>query len=387
MAQKTDAEVIVLGAGTMGTAAAWALARRGVDVIAIDQFSHYNSLGSHSGNTRIFRHCYFEGEKYVPWSLQADDLFTQLADRTGLHLQIRNGCLDIGTAENGQARKARASALAHNLPYEFHTASELNERFPAWNLPEEYEGNFDPNGGVLLVENVFSAFRQELLAAGGQIVENSRVTGWSASDSGVEVHTADATYSGRHLLVTAGAWAGKMLADLDLPLVPVRKPVLWMDVEDINLYQPERFPAFIIDCGFDVPYGLPAVAPDSLKLGNHSDMHQIDPDTFNRDVTLADVTDDFVHFVTTMLNGVRPNTTATSVCMYTMTPDEDFIIDRHPVHGNVSLAAGFSGHGFKFAPVVGEHLADLATSQSATAIPMFAIDRFQSGANPGEAPR
>lgn len=376
MAQSTHADVIILGAGTMGTAAAWALARRGVDVIAIDQFAHYNSMASHGGNTRIFRHCYFEGEKYVPWSLEADALFTQLADRTGLQLQIRNGCLDIGTEENGQARKARASALAHNLPYEFLSGTEVNERFPAWNLPGEWEANFDPEGGVLLVENVFNAFRTELEAAGGQIVENSAVTGWSASDSGVEVRTTDATYTGNHLLVTAGAWAGKMLADLRLPLVPVRKPVLWMDVEDVSLFAPERFPSFIIDCDFDVPYGLPAFGNDSLKIGNHTDMHPIDPDDFQREVQPEDITGEFMEFFGSKLNGVHPRTQKTSMCMYTMTPDEDFIIDRHPDYSNVSIAAGFSGHGFKFAPVIGEHLADLAMVDSTQAIPMFAINRF-----------
>lgn len=376
MAQSTHADVIILGAGTMGTAAAWALARRGVDVIAIDQFAHYNSMASHGGHTRIFRHCYFEGERYVPWSLKADAQFVELAERTGLQLQIRNGCLDIGTEENGQARKARASALAHYLPYEFLSGNEVNERFPAWNLPDDWEANFDPEGGVLLVENVFKAFRTELEAAGGRIVENNPVLGWKATASGVEVRTANATYTGKHLLVTAGAWAGKMLADLNLPLVPVRKPILWMDVEDVSLFAPERFPSFIIDCDFDIPYGLPAVGADSLKIGNHTDMHRVDPDNFQREVQPEDIAGEFMEFFGSKLNGVHPRTQKTSMCMYTMTPDEDFIIDRHPEHDNVSIAAGFSGHGFKFAPVIGEHLADLATSDSAAAIPMFGINRF-----------
>lgn len=376
MAKSTHADVIILGAGTMGTAAAWALARRGVDVIAIDQFSHYNSLASHGGRTRIFRHCYFEGEKYVPWALESDRLFTELHDRTGLELQLRVGCLDIGTAENGHARKSQAAAIAHKLPFETLTAQGVNERFPAWNLPDDFEANLDPEGGVLLVENVFKAFRSELEAAGGRIVENSPVISWSASDTGVEVQTADDTYSGKHLIVTAGAWAGKMLADLKLPLVPVRKPVIWYETDDVELYRAERFPPFIIDCDIDVYYGLPAVGADGVKMGNHTDMDQIDPDNFQRESQEGDITAAFSEFVTTMLNGAHPRSLDTGMCMYTMTPDEDFIIDHHPVYGNVSIAAGFSGHGFKFAPVVGEHLANLATSDSAEAIPMFSIGRF-----------
>lgn len=380
MAQSTHADVIILGAGTMGTAAAWALGRRGVDVIAIDQFSHYNNRASHGGNTRIFRHCYFEGEEYVPWALEADRLFAGLQHRTGLDLQIRVGCLDIGTAENGHARNAQAAAIAHDLPHEMLSAQAVNERFRAWNLPEDFEANFDPEGGVLKVGNVFTAFRTEIDAAGGRIVENSRVQSWSATDSGVEVRTADATFTAKHLIVTAGAWAGKMLADLRLPLVPTRKPIIWYETDDDSIYRPEQFPPFVIDCDIDVFYGLPAVATDGVKMGNHSDMNEVDPDDFQHESQPGDITSAFSEFVTTMLNGAHPRALDTGMCMYTMTPDEDFIIDRHPQHSNVSIAAGFSGHGFKFAPVVGEHLADLATSELAKSIPMFSISRFNQPA-------
>lgn len=376
MATTKHADVIILGAGTMGTAAAWALARRGVDVIAIEQFDHYHTMGSHGGHTRIFRHCYFEGEKYVPWALESDRLFAQLQDRTGLQLQLRVGCLDIGTAENGHARKAEATALAHNLPYEMLTGKDVNERFPAWNLPHDFEASLDPEGGVLLVENVFKAFRTELEAAGGRIVANTPVTSWTATDTGVEVHTSDGIYTGKHLIITAGAWNGKVLSDLNLPLTVTRKPVMWFDVDDAEMFRPERFPSFIIDCDIEHFYGLPAVAPDTLKMGIHSDMDVIDPDNFQREVQPEDMKREFVEFVTSMLHGAHPRTNSTSMCMYTMTPDEDFIIDRHPQHANVSIAAGFSGHGFKFATVIGEHLADLATAQSAATIPTFAINRF-----------
>lgn len=371
-----SADVIVIGAGTMGAAAAWALARRGVDVLAIEQFSYYNSNASHSGNTRIFRHCYFEGEKYVPWTLQADKLFAELQDRTGLELQIRAGCLDIGTSENGHARLAQATALEHGLPYELLSGKEVNERFPAWNLPSDFEACLDPEGGVLLVENVFSAFRQELEAAGGRIVENQRVVNWHASSDGVSVETSNGTYHGKHLIITAGAWASKVLADLRLPLTVTRKPVMWFDVDDVSTFRPENFPPFIIDCDIEHFYGLPAVGADSLKMGIHSDMNEVDPDNFQREVQPDDMVPEFVEFINSMLKGAHARTSKTSMCMYTMTPDEDFIIDHHPQHANVSIAAGFSGHGFKFATVIGEHLADLATDDSTSTIPAFAASRF-----------
>ena len=374
MTESRHADVIILGAGTMGTAAAWALSRRGVDVIAIDRFQHYHAMGSHGGNTRIFRHCYFEGEEYVPWALEADALFAALQDRTGLELQLRVGCLDIGTPENGHARNTTATAIAHNLPHEVLTAFEVNERFPGWNLPDGYEANFDPNGGVLRVENVFKAFRKELDAAGGRIIENTPVASWSTTDSGVEVQTSDGTFTGKHLIIAAGAWNTKLLVDLNLPMQVTRKPVQWFDVDDVEMFRPERFPSFILDLDVCTFYGLPAVAPDSLKMGIHDDMEVVDPDNFQREVQPEDM-EPYVGF-TSMLNGVHPRALRTSMCMYTMTPDEDFIIDRHPGHENVTIAAGFSGHGFKFATIIGEHLADLATNDSAPIIPMFSIKRF-----------
>jgi monomeric sarcosine oxidase len=376
MSTSNHADVLVIGAGTMGVAAAWALARRGVDVLAIEQFQYYHPMGSHSGHTRIFRHCYFEGEKYVPWTLEADRLFTEMQDRTGLEMQLRVGCLDIGTLENRHARLAEATAIEHSLPYEMLTGTDVNERFPGWNLPSDYEACLDPDGGVLKVENVFRAFRQELEAAGGRIVENTPVISWSADDNGVTVETADGTFTGRKLIVTAGSWAGKVLADLNMPLEVTRKPVMWFEVDNPAAFAPERFPAFIIDSDIAHFYGLPAVYPDSLKMGTHSDREVVDADTIDRIVRPGDMKQEFVEFLTTMLKGAHPRTVQTSMCMYTMTPDEDFIIDHHPRHANVSVAAGFSGHGFKFATVVGEHLADLAMVESAETIPAFALSRF-----------
>lgn len=373
----THADILIIGAGTMGTAAAWSLARRGHKVIAIEQFPWVHKMGSHGGHTRIFRHCYFEGEKYVPWALEADQLFADLQDRTGLQLQIRNGCLDIGTPTSDHARRAQETAIKHSLPYEMLTGTEVNERFKGWNLPADYDACFDPDGGTLLVENVFRAFRQEAEAAGGVIVDSTPVLGWSADDNSVKVSTANGEYTGDHLIVTAGAWAGKVLADLNLPLTVTRKPVMWFDVDDPATFAPENFPSFIIDCDIAHFYGLAAVAPDSLKMGIHSDMVEVDPDNFNREVVPEDLLNEFAEFIDSLLVGAHPRIVNTSMCMYTMTPDEDFIIDRHPEHANVSLAAGFSGHGFKFATVIGEHLADLATDSAAAPKEWFRINRFQ----------
>jgi N-methyl-L-tryptophan oxidase len=369
------ADVIVIGGGTMGTATAWALARRGHSVIVLEQFNHFHKMGSHGGHTRIFRHIYFEGESYVPWALQSSRMFAELQERTGITLQDRAGCLDFGTPASGHAEKARISALAHDLPHEMLTGADINERFPGWNVPEEWVGCLDPDGGALIVEPVFRAFTQELKAAGGIIRDNEPVMSWSATDSGVVVATSKDTYEADRLIVTAGAWAGKVLADLGLPLQVTRKPVMWFHTEDRNLFVPEAFPAFICDTdGFEF-YGLPAVGDDNLKMGIHNDYNVVDPDDFDRTVN-PDEVQPFRDFLLKRMSGVSGELVATSMCMYTMTPDQDFIIDRHPEHDNVAIAAGFSGHGFKFMPLVGEHLADLATSPDATPRPDFELARF-----------
>jgi monomeric sarcosine oxidase len=360
----------------MGTAAAWALARRGHSVIVLEQFGHVHKMGSHGGHTRIFRHAYFEGEKYVPWTLEADRLFSEMQERTGIEMQIRCGCLDFGAPETGHALKAQRSAEIYGLPHEMLTGRDINERFPGWNVPEDWIGCLDPDGGALVIEPVFRALTQEMKAAGGVIHDNEPVMQWSATENGVVVSTAKATYEADRLIVTAGAWAGKVLADLELPLKVTRKPVMWFHTEKRELFTPDAFPSFIVKVDDNEFYGLPAIGDDSLKMGIHNDANEIDPDDFDRSVQPEDMVSEFKDFVNARMNGVSGDLVATSMCMYTMTPDQDFIIDRHPEHTNVSIAAGFSGHGFKFATVIGEHLADLATEASAATIPEFQIARF-----------
>lgn len=373
VSQKSD--VIVLGGGTMGTAAGWALARRGHAVTVIEQFDHYHTRGSHGGNTRIYRHAYAEGASYVPWALEATQLWRGIEERTGAELMINCGCVDISKPGEDRASGARESARLFDLPVENMTGAEANARYKAWNLPDDWEVTLDLGAGMLIVERCFRALGQEFVEAGGVLHVNERVQSWQASDTAVRVVTDKGTYEADSLVIAAGAWNGKVLADLGVPLEPRRKPVMWFRTEPNDWFTPENFPTFVYQDGIGEYYGLPTWDQDTVKIGIHSGGDVCDPDTLDREWHPSDIPEAFREFLTTRMNGVFAETSRTSICMYTMTPDENFVIDRHPEHDNVAIAAGFSGHGFKFTPKVGEHLADLVCGTD-DAVPLFAISRF-----------
>jgi monomeric sarcosine oxidase len=376
-------EIIVIGGGTMGTAAGWALARRGHEVTVLEQFDHVHAKGSHSGNTRIYRHAYAEGALYVPWALEASRLWREVQARTGTTLMVETGCLDISEPGLGRANGARASAAAFNLPVEQMTGRELNERWPVWNIPDDWEVTLDPDAGFLLVEPALRALAAELVAAGGSLRTNEPVTSWEATDAGVRVTTDQGTYEADRLIIAAGAWNSKVLAGFDIPLEVRRKPVMWFGTNDPAAFMPDTFPVFVYQDRTGEFYGLPIHQDDplkvggSIKLGIHSGGLIADPDQLDREWHESDIEPEFRDFLTNRMRGVEPLVTASSMCMYTMSPDQDFIIDRHPEHANVAIAAGFSGHGFKFTPKVGEHLADLVTDGQARPIPEFSLGRFQ----------
>ncbi len=362
----------------MGTATGWALARQGYKPVVLEQFQHIHTMGSHGGKTRIFRHAYAEGARYVPWTLEADRLWTELQERTGNSIVHRIGCIDVSAPGFHRARDAYESARQYGIEAEWLTGAEVNRRWPIWNLPEDREVCYGPQAGFLDVVAGLTALTAEMTAAGGQVIDNTPVLSWSATDSGVEVVTAEDTWQADRLVITAGAWAGHLLRELNVPLEVRRKPVLWfeVDAEHQALAAPGATPVFINDSEVGEYYGIPDPFTPTFKIGQHDKGEVVDPNTISRDITDADIQPAIWPFIQRNLHGLTGNVTETACCMYTMTPDEDFIIDRHPAHDRVTLAAGFSGHGFKFTPVVGEYLASLTIDPAAAVIPDFALGRF-----------
>ncbi len=377
--------VIVLGGGTMGSGAAWALARRGVRALVLEQFSHVHSFGSHSGRIRIIRQAYAESPEYVPLARHADALWGQLEEEVGRQVLFRTGGLDMAAHGFPQARHARASAEQFGLPHEWLTGEEIRRRWPAWTIGDDWEACYSPDSGFLLVEPALQSLMLAATRAGVVLHEHEPVREWRTDGSGVLVRTDRATYAADHLIVTAGAWSERVLAALGLPLTVLRKVVWWFAVEDPSIYAIGRFPIFIAESVLGTIYGFPIQTGTGLRIANHAGGQRASPDTLDRTVHDAEA-DEVLPFARRYLRGVTSQVVESAVCMYTMTPDEHFIVDRTPDSAQVVLGAGFSGHGFKFAPVIGEMLASLALDPSSRPRPLFAIERFRPGF-PSENPR
>jgi len=374
-----QADIIVVGGGTMGTAAGWALARGGHDVVVLERFDHVHGMGSHGGKTRIIRHAYAEGADYVPLVQRADLLWQELEAATASHFLTRTGCLDIAAPGMGQARAARESALRHNLPFEWLTGADVNRRWPAWRLPDDWEVCYSPDAGFLEVEPAMRAMAKELTRHGGVLLPHHQVVDSGRGAESVWAATPDTRYEGERLIYATGSYSIEVLNALDLPLDVRRKPVFWFNVADHSLYEPDRFPVFIAETPEGEFYGLPTHGEPGIKAGVHSGGRLVrwdELDVVDREIHAEDYQDDLAPFVSRYLEGVSGELVASTVCLYTMTPDEHFLIDRHPEDERIVFGTGFSGHGFKFAPVIGEHLAALALDPTAQPYPDFALGRF-----------
>ena len=368
-------ETIVLGGGTMGTAAAWELGKRGERALVLEQFGHVHDLGSHSGQTRIIRHAYAEGPDYIPLVLQADELWMELEAESGSTVYHRVGGLELAAPGMDHARRAKEAAAEHDVPFEWIDAAEVRRRWPVFNLPDDWEAGYGARSGFLDVETAMRAMGNGARHRGIEIREHTPVRSWAVDGEGVRVTTDDETYSADRLIVTAGAWAGSMLAEMGLPLEVRRKVLFWLEVEDETPFTPERMPVYIADGPLGEIYGFPVYGQPGLKIARHDGGLPADPDRLDR-VAHPGEDEDVVALARQMFPGVTGKIVSNAVCMYTMTPDANFILDRHPEHPQVVIGAGFSGHGFKFATAIGENLVGLATDRLAQPLPILAIERF-----------
>jgi sarcosine oxidase len=357
-------DVIVAGLGGMGSAAAYHLAGRGKRVLGLERHAPVHDRGSSHGQSRIIRQAYFEDPSYVPLLLRAYELWERLAAETGEELMTLNGGLMIGPPDGALVSGSVASAEEHGLPYEILTAPELKRRYPIFEPGPNVVALYEERAGFVRPEAGVKAHLDRAASLGAELRFEERIISWAATSSGVRVETEQDAYEAKRLVVSAGAWAGELLGGLGLPLEVTRQILFWFRPEgSVEAYAPERVPIWIYepDDG-NMFYSFPAVdGEDSVKAAFfRADGKPTDPETIDREVY-----DDEVDFIRGYLARHVPSMNGGLVdaktCMYTNTPDEHFVISTHPDHPQISIAAGFSGHGYKFCSVVGEILADLAT--------------------------
>jgi len=373
-------DVIILGLGAMGSAAAQYLARRGNRVLGIDQFTPPHDKGSSHGGSRIIRQAYFEGPDYIPLVLRAYELWHELEGETGARLVHTTSGLVIGHSEGALIQRTIVSANQHNIPIDVLQPSELAQRFPAFHpLPHDV-GVLEQLAGYLIPEDCIRTQLESASRAGAELHFEEKVLSWSADPDRVEIRTANTVYVARHLVITAGPWAASLLHSA-FPLRVTRQVTAWIQPQGgVEPFLPGRFPIFIAEdaAGGYATYGFPAIdgPAGGIKVAIHGSQIQCTPDTVDRAIHDSD-TAAIVRASKQRIPSICGQLIRAKTCLYTMTPDEHFIIGAHPLLPSCTIACGFSGHGFKFAPVVGEILADLAaTGTTPHPIQMFSPKRF-----------
>ena len=375
--------VIVIGLGAMGSSAAQQLAERGHRVLGFDLFTPPHNNGSSHGQTRIIRQAYWEDWRYVPLLLRSYELWRRLGADSGHSLLQITGCLAIGHPDGDLISRSEQSARKFELPHEMLSSAQIRHRYPAFAVRDEMVGHWEKNAGYLLVEACVRAQLERAAVAGAELHCDEPVVEWSATPGGgVSVRTAKAHYSADRLVICAGAWAAQVLDSLQLPLTVTRQVAYWFEPRcGIDIFQHGRMPVYLweAEAGERMLYGFPLVGPPSegVKVALHGSDEICTPDTVVRQIQPSDEL-----AIRERLAGTLPllagRLLRAETCLYTMTPDEHFVIDSHPEYPQVTLAAGFSGHGFKFASVMGEVLGDLALGLTpAYDLALFSLQRLQ----------
>ncbi|HZP21728.1 MAG TPA: N-methyl-L-tryptophan oxidase [Bauldia sp.] len=371
-------DVIVAGIGGMGSAACWQLAKRGQRVLGLERFDIPNAMGSSHGLTRIIRLAYHEGLEYVPLLQRAMVLWREAGAAYGEPLMFTTGSLDAGPGGGGFFTGALAACEEHDLPHEILEAVEINRRFPAFRLPPGHRGLFQKDGGFIASERAIVAHATLAQAAGAEIHARERLLEWHPiGGGGVRIVTDRGRYEAGRLVLSAGAWMGELVPELQKVAVPERQVLGWFQPGTPADFMPDRFPVSILDVEEGPYYLLPIWGGPGVKIGLHHHRGQRGPvDTLSRDAEAADE-EALRRCIARYLPDANGPTMALRPCFYTVTPDEHFIIDTLPGNPDIILASPCSGHGYKFAAVIGEVLADLAAGRKpAFDLGMFRLARF-----------
>lgn len=352
-------DVIVVGVGGMGSATVYNLARRGSKVLGLEKFDIPHELGSSHGFSRIIRLAYWENEKYVPLVRRAYELWRELENRIGERLLFITWGIDAGLKNSKTFDGALSSCIKHHIPHEVLNAATLANRFPAYRLPSEMVGVYQPDAGFLLPERCIVGFVMAAQSLGAEVHARERVLAWQADSEGVEVTTDRRTYRASKMVITAGPWAGTVVPALKGLLVAERQVLIWTQPLRPEYFRLGAFPVFNLESDEGRFYGFPVYGVPGFKLGKYNHRcEQVHPDRMDRECYPEDeeVLRDAIRRYFPDADGP---TMAMKPCIFTNTEDGNFILDFHPEFSRVAVAAGFSGHGFKFCSVVGQIMTEL----------------------------
>jgi sarcosine oxidase len=349
----------------MGSSATYHLAKRGSKVLGLDQFEIPHNQGSHHGKSRMIRKAYYEHPDYVPLLERAYELWDELQEKASETIINRTGAIFLGNSQDSIVSGSLKSARLHNLPYRYLNAAEIKADFPSFTVDESFEGFFEPDGGYLRPEDGIVEHAWRASGAGAKILTNTPALSWNATADGIEVRTAEGALFADQLIITAGAWTNSVVKNLGIELTVTRQVQAWFEPKtDPSNFSPDNFLCWFIDT--NPPhghYGFPILPRQKgLKIADHKPGDPIPIDQIGKAIeppTEAELVS-LQQILATYIPGAAGRIIRSCTCLYTNSPDQHFIIGKHPEHDRVTFATGFSGHGYKFASVMGEILADLA---------------------------
>lgn len=376
----SEYDVIIAGLGAVGSAAAYHLAKAGRRVLGLERFEPPHQMGSSHGLTRIIREAYFEHPLYVPLVHRAYELWAELEREAGRQLLLQTGGLMLGAPTGALVCGAQRSAKEHRLPYRLLSAADVRQQFPVFQPPDTMVAIWEPRAGILFPEMAIKTHLELAAKWGADLQFNARILAWEPQNGGVVVRTGLGSYNAKKLLLSVGAWMKSLVPDLDLPLTVERQVSLWFEPRSQReLFQSKRCPIFICE---HAPqrffYGFPNLG-DGVKVGIHHEGTITSPDLLDREVKDSDI-EKGRSFLRWLLPDAAGRLRSAVVCMYTNTPDENFLFDYHPIQRQVLVASPCSGHGFKFSPVFGELAATLFCGGTPPFdLSLFKLARFAPG--------
>lgn len=349
----------------MGMSAGYYLSRKDLNVLMIDSNDPPHALGSHGGDTRLIRHAVGEGLQYIPLALRSQELWDELQTHSNDEIFRQIGILNFGYKGSEFLENTIEGAREYDLEIETLTAGEIQQRWPGVHGEDLEIGYYEKKGGVIMGENAIRTYRRLALSNGAELLIDTPVKSIQPEEDHVRVETENDSFTADKLILSSGAQNGAMLKDLglNLNLQPSRRTIAWFEADE-ELYSSDHFPGFIGRSIHGSYYGFSSIDGTGVKIGRYDGYEDDDnePESMNREFGAFDRDEgDLRTYLEEHMAGANGKVNKGLTCIFTNTPDEDFIIDQHPEHDNIYIAGGFSGHGFKYVPVVGEILTDLIT--------------------------